>query len=116
MNPRQHLEQYDIAPKKSLGQNFMHDPNLIDKIVATAELKPTDTVIEIGAGTGELTARLAQVAGKVIPVEVDERLIPLLEERFENTKNVYLVFDDVLKTDLLALAGTRDYRVVANVP
>lgn len=116
MNPRQQLEHYDIVPKKSLGQNFMHDPNTLDKIVATAALQPTDTVVEIGAGTGELTARLAVAAGRVIALEVDERLIPLLEERFTNTKNVYLVFEDVLKTDLLTLAGTRDYLVVANVP
>ncbi len=110
------LEHYEIAPKKSLGQNFMHDPNTLEKIVATAELTAAETVIEIGAGTGELTQRLAQAARRVVSIELDDRLIPLLESRFAPLRNVYLVFDDVLKTDLKTLAGTEAYVVVANVP
>ena len=58
MNPREIMEAYGLNPKKSLGQNFMHDPNTIEKIVVSAEIMPGDTVVEIGPGTGELTARL----------------------------------------------------------
>jgi 16S rRNA (adenine1518-N6/adenine1519-N6)-dimethyltransferase len=115
MNPRQLLDQYEIQPKKSLGQNFMHDPNTLEKIVATADLQATDTVVEIGAGTGALTDKLAQVAGRVVAVELDERLIPILEQRFMRQRNVVIVHRDVLETDLQQLAGGA-YIVVANVP
>lgn len=116
MNPRQLLARYGLDPKKSLGQNFMHDPNALAKIVQTAELGAGETVVEIGAGTGELTAVLAQHAAKVIAIEVDDRLTPLLEARFNKTPNVYFVFEDVLKTNLHALTGGKPYCVVANVP
>lgn len=116
MNPREMLEAFGLNPKKRLGQNFMHDPNTIDKIAVTAEIMPDDTVVEIGPGTGELTARLAQSARHVMAIEVDERLQPLLEERFADTKNVYLVFGDVLKTNVAQLVGAKDFLVVANVP
>ncbi len=116
MNPREVMDAYKLNPKKSLGQNFMHDPNTIEKIVSTAELMPDDTVVEIGPGTGELTARLADYARHVMAIEVDERLEPVLEDRFASTSNVYLVFQDVLKTDILSLAGNKEFVVVANVP
>ena len=115
-NPKTLLDSYDILPKKSLGQNFMHDPNALEKIVATAEAQSTDTVVEVGAGTGALTERLAAAAERVFSIEVDRRLRPLLEERFEEAANVYLVFNDILKTDIAALVGVDDYIVVANAP
>jgi len=115
-NPKTLLDSYDILPKKSLGQNFMHDPNALEKIVATAEAQSTDTVVEVGAGTGALTERLAAAAENVFSIEVDRRLRPLLEERFEDAANVYLVFNDILKTDIAALVGADDYIVVANAP
>ena len=105
MNPKQLLEQHGLLPKKSLGQNFMHDPNALEKIVATAALMPDDTVIEIGPGTGALTEHLAKAARHVFAIEIDERLAPILEARFADTPNVYFVFGDVLKTDILALVG-----------
>jgi 16S rRNA (adenine1518-N6/adenine1519-N6)-dimethyltransferase len=116
MNPKQLMEHYGLDPKKSLGQNFMHDPNTIAKIVATADIQPDETVLEIGPGTGELTAALAQVARSVIAVELDDRLIPLLEARFRSTSNVYFQFDDILRTNIPALVGGKPYCVVANVP
>ncbi|MGB7337565.1 MAG: 16S rRNA (adenine(1518)-N(6)/adenine(1519)-N(6))-dimethyltransferase RsmA [Phototrophicaceae bacterium] len=116
MNPREVMDAYNLNPKKSLGQNFMHDPNTIEKIVSTAELMPDDTVVEIGPGTGELTARLAAYAKHVMAIELDDRLQPVLEDRFANTSNVYFVFQDVLKTDILSLVGPKDFVVVANVP
>lgn len=116
MNPREVMDAYKLNPKKSLGQNFMHDPNTIEKIVSTAELMPDDTVVEIGPGTGELTAVLAEYAKHVMAIELDERLEPILEDRFAKTSNVYLLFQDVLKTDILSLVGNKDFVVVANVP
>lgn len=116
MNPKELLEEYGLTPKKSLGQNFMHDPNLIEKIVTTANIMPEDTVIEIGPGTGELTEALAQKARHVFAIEVDDRLRPLLETRFENYSNVYFMFEDVLRVDLLRLVGADDFIVVTNVP
>ncbi len=116
MNPKQTMNDYGLDPKKSLGQNFMHDPNTIEKIVQTADLRPEEIALEIGPGTGELTAALARMAKNVIAVEIDERLTPILEARFRTTPNVYFVFDDVLKTDTLSLVGAKPYSVVANVP
>ena len=116
MNPRLLLEEYEINPKKSLGQNFLHDPNAIEKIVATAELMPGDTVVEIGPGTGALTGRLARAARHVVAIEVDERLRPLLEDQLASYDNVYLVFSDILDTDVLQLVGPQGYVVVANLP
>lgn len=116
MNPKLLLEQRGLHPKKSLGQNFMHDPNTLEKITASAEIQANETVLEIGAGTGELTNVLAQHAHKVIAVEIDDRLIDLLEARFNKVSNVYFVFEDILKTDLNALVGNKPYCVVANVP
>ena len=78
MNPRETMQAYGLNPKKSLGQNFMHDPNTIEKIAVTAEIMPDDTVVEIGPGTGQLTERLAQSARHVMAIEVDERLEPVL--------------------------------------
>lgn len=116
MNPREILTAYGLNPRKTLGQNFMHDPNIIEKIAVTAEIMPDDMVIEIGPGTGELTVRLARAARHVMAIELDERLERLLEDRFADQANVYFIFNDVLKSDLASLAGAHDYLVVANVP
>lgn len=116
MNPKTLLEHYDIMPKKSLGQNFLHDPNMLEKIVATAELMPDDTVVEIGPGTGALTVKLARAAAHVIAIEIDERLRPVIEDQIAPFGNIYLVFNDVLKTDILSLVGDGGFVVVANLP
>lgn len=115
-NPKALLDQYEILPKKSLGQNFLHDPNALEKIVATAELMPDDTVIEIGPGTGALTKVLAGQARHVFSIEIDERMRPILDSELAPYSNVYLVYDDILKVDVLQLVGARDFVVVANVP
>lgn len=115
-NPKALLDSYGILPKKSLGQNFMHDPNALDKIVASAQPQATDTIVEVGAGAGALTERLAKAAMQVFAIEVDLRLRALLEERFEDAANVYLVFKDILKLDIATLVGAEDYIVVANAP
>ncbi len=116
VNPRALLERYDVLPKKSLGQNFLHDPNALEKIVDTAELMPEDTVLEIGPGTGALTEVLARSAARVVAVELDQRLAPILQERLADYPNVTIVFQDILETDVPALMETEGYVVVANVP
>ena len=115
-SPKTLLDSYDILPKKRLGQNFMHDPKALAKILTSAEVGASDTVVEVGAGTGALTELLARAAKRVYSIEIDERLQPILEERFDDAANVYLVFGDILKTDIPALVGAEDYIVVANAP
>ena len=116
ISPKALLDSYGVQPKKSLGQNFMHDPNMLEKVVKAAEVRSGDIVVEVGAGAGALTDVLAGLAAQVFAIEIDERLRPLLEERFEERDNVYLVFSDILKIDIDALLGDDEYLVVANVP
>ncbi len=115
-NPKALLDQYEIDPKKSLGQNFLHDPNTLEKIVATADLMPEDIVVEIGPGTGTLTEVLAQRARHVFSVEIDERMRPILEAQLAAYPNVYLIFEDFLKVDVMKLVDAAPFVVVANVP
>ncbi len=115
-NPRALLEEHEINPKKALGQNFIHDPNLLEKIVATAELDGSETVIEIGPGTGAMTTVLAENAGQVIAIELDDRLAPVLLTALSPYANARVVYADALKTDIPKLAGTDDFVVVANIP
>jgi len=116
MNDRERLERHDIAPKKSLGQNFLHDPHALEKIVEVADVTPDTTVLEIGPGTGHLTRVLAGAAGRVIAVELDDRLVPLLREEFAAQPHVTVIHGDILELDLRALLGDEPYVVVANLP
>jgi 16S rRNA (adenine1518-N6/adenine1519-N6)-dimethyltransferase len=116
MNPKLLLDQYGLDAKKSLGQNFLHDPNVLEKIVSLAEVTSQDTVLEIGPGTGALTEVLARHAGRVVAVELDRRLEPLLRARFGALEHVTLHFGDILETDVRSLLGTDSFIVVANVP
>lgn len=115
-NPKQLLEKYDIQPKKSLGQNFLNDPNALDKIISVADISPTDTVLEIGAGTGALTDKLAQTVKRVVAVEVDDRLFPVLGAQMGHYTNVELHLADILQVNLAQVMGDEPYVVVANVP
>jgi 16S rRNA (adenine1518-N6/adenine1519-N6)-dimethyltransferase len=116
MNPKTLLDDYAVQPKKSLGQNFLHDPGALEKIAATADLTAQDTVLEIGPGTGALTQVLAQTAKKVIAVEVDERLKPILDEMLSEYPNIWVIYQDILTVDVAALLRPDDYIVVANLP
>ncbi len=116
ISPKALLDSCNLLPKKSLGQNFMHDPKSLEKIVAAADVQAGDVVVEVGAGTGGLTQVLADAAARVYAIEIDERLQEILEARFEEQSNIYLVFADILKTDIATLLGGDDYLVVANVP
>ncbi|GIK62995.1 MAG: ribosomal RNA small subunit methyltransferase A [Chloroflexota bacterium] len=110
------LESLNILPKKSLGQNFLHDPNALEKIVQSAELPPDALILEIGPGTGALTARLAQVAGRVVAFETDVRLRPVLEAMQRQYPNLKVVWGDFLEVDLEEVVGDDPYYVVANLP
>lgn len=91
---------HKIYPDKSLGQNFLIDKNVLAKIIAAAELKPSDKVIEIGAGTGVLTRELAKRVKKVAAFEIDKRLIPCLRDNVREFKNVQIVEEDILSYNL----------------
>ena len=99
MDARKLLEQWDLRPSKGLGQNFLVDRTALEKIVAAAELTPDDVVLEVGAGLGTLTERLAQCAGHVTAIELDRRLLPVLEHVLAGLSNVTLVQGDILSLD-----------------
>lgn len=129
------IRRYDLDPKKSLGQNFLVDETHLARIADAADLTPDDTVLEVGPGLGVLTRHLAERAGRVIAVELDDRLIPILQARFADQPHVSFVHADILKVnpaELIAQA-TDDgpqtatvhnsqfairpsYKVVANLP
>jgi 16S rRNA (adenine1518-N6/adenine1519-N6)-dimethyltransferase len=118
MNARRVLDQWGIRPSKGLGQNFISDPVIVQKIVAAAEPGPGDVILEVGAGLGTMTALLARDAGHVIAVELDQRLIPVLQSELAGLDNVTLIQGDVLALDPAVLVGETDlqYKVVANLP
>lgn len=114
-NTKEILRKHNLNLKKSLGQNFLIDNNILDKIVATANLTKEDTVIEIGPGIGSLTQKMAEVAGKVIAVELDDRLIPVLKESLNGYDNIEIVHGDALAVDFSTLTDG-SFKLVANLP
>jgi 16S rRNA (adenine1518-N6/adenine1519-N6)-dimethyltransferase len=115
MHPKKLLRRHGLEPKKSLGQNFLFDENVLARIVAAAELNDQDQVLEIGPGLGALTRLLLQKAGSVTAVELDQRFIPILLRELEAFENLNLVHGDFLELnpeDFFDLP----YKVVANVP
>ena len=115
------MAKYDLKVKKSLWQNFLIDPNILRKIVGQADLTKKSAAIEIGPGIGALTEHLAREAGKVLAFEIDQRLLPVLDDTLSPYDNISIVHADILKTDVQAaidneLAGYDDIVVVANLP
>ncbi|HLF28751.1 MAG TPA: 16S rRNA (adenine(1518)-N(6)/adenine(1519)-N(6))-dimethyltransferase RsmA [Anaerolineae bacterium] len=107
------LSRFNLRARKSLGQNFLIDTAALDRIVAAAELTPDDTVLEIGPGLGALTQRLAQAAGRVIAVELDQNLIPALRYTLAAYSNVELVHGDILQLDPATLVTNNQTRQLA---
>lgn len=105
----------NLKPKKSLGQNFLINAGILEKIISAAELNKNDTVLEIGPGTGNLTKLLSEKAGQVIAIEKDSRLIEELQEKFKNT-NVEIIEGDVLRLDIDELFRITNYKVIGNIP
>ena len=110
------LKRYDLRAHKGLGQNFLQDPLAIEKIVEAAEMKPNDTVLEIGPGLGSLTRYLAISAKEVIAVELDGNLLPPLGGVLAPYQNIRLIHGDILKLSPKDLRLESDYIVVANIP
>lgn len=115
MHPKQLLTHYQIEPKKSLGQNFLFDENILAQIVEAAALEPLEPVLEIGPGLGSLTRLLAQTTAQVTAVELDNRFMPILQTELAYFDNVRLIHGDILAQDLDTLFD-QPYKVVANVP
>lgn len=119
---KQLLQKYGLRPKKRWGQNFLIDERIIQAIVAAAELSPADTVVEIGPGLGSLTAHLVQQAGRVLAVEIDAQLIPLLQEKLGSYPGFKILEQDILKVDLDRAVQEafgqvpHPYKIVANLP
>ncbi len=115
------LEKYGFSFKKSLGQNFLIEPNILHRIVDFAELSERTGVIEIGPGIGVLTEQLARRAKKVVAFEIDQRLLPILADTLSSYPNVSIIHQDVLKADVQQVIEEQfmdvdDIMVVANLP
>jgi 16S rRNA (adenine1518-N6/adenine1519-N6)-dimethyltransferase len=113
---RKMLAQYDIHPRKRLGQSFLEDMNIVRRIVELSEPAGGETVVEIGAGLGFMTGELAKQAGRVIALEVDPRLAAILRERFAGQERVEVLQTDVLKYDFSSASPGGRIKVVGNVP
>jgi len=118
---REILARHGFTLKKSLGQNFLTEPNILRKIVEVADITPTSNAIEVGPGIGALTEHLAQNAAQVLAFEIDGRLLPVLADTLQDFSNVTICNQDVLKTDLVQISKetfTQDLpiKVIANLP
>jgi 16S rRNA (adenine1518-N6/adenine1519-N6)-dimethyltransferase len=115
------LEKYGFSFKKSLGQNFLIEPNILSRIVDHADVTDKTGVIEIGPGIGALTEQLARRAKKVVAFEIDQRLLPILNETLAPYPNVSIIHQDVLEADLMGavkehFSDCEEIMVVANLP
>lgn len=116
---REIIDLYDFNFKKSLGQNFLIDKNFVDKIVDAAAIE-NQNVLEIGPGIGTITYEMAKQAKKVVAIEIDQSLIPILDENLEEFANAKVINQDILKTDLKKLVeeefNGESFKVVSNLP
>ena len=116
------MDKYGIQANKSLGQNFLIDENIVNDIVDKSNINISDLVIEIGPGLGTLTSKLLEKAGKVIAIELDKKVLNILNERFVLYKNFELINNDILKVDLNDLINKNlneqitTCKIVANLP
>ncbi len=102
-----------VKPNKILGQNFLIDKNILEKIIDSADLKPTDVVLEVGPGIGALTKELSLKAGKIIAVEKDKNMVEVLKKTLSDYKNIKIINGDILKIKNYKI---KNYKVVANIP
>lgn len=114
------LQKYNFVFQKKFGQNFLIDTHVLDKIIAAAEITKDDFVLEIGPGIGTMTQYLAEAAREVIAVEIDTKLIPILQDTLKEYDNVTVLNEDILKVDIRKIAeeknGGKPIKVVANLP
>ncbi len=114
------LQKYNFNFQKKFGQNFLIDTHVLEKIMDSAEITKEDCVLEIGPGIGTMTQYLAERAGKVVVVEIDKNLIPILQDTLAEYDNITIINDDILKVDINKIVeelnGGRPIKVVANLP
>jgi 16S rRNA (adenine1518-N6/adenine1519-N6)-dimethyltransferase len=122
-SPSSLLRKYGIRPLKRLGQCFLGDRNIMEKIIRIADVRDTDTIVEVGAGTGVLTAMIADRAGRVVALEVDRQLVELLRTELADRSNVEIVHEDVLRFDFSTVdpgvgqeAREQRLKIIGNVP
>ncbi len=117
---KQIVEKHNFKFSKSLGQNFLIDDNVIDKILDGARLSETDKIIEVGPGIGTLTREMGKTAKNVVAIEIDKTLIPILQETLSDLDNVEVVNEDILKVDVQGLINEKleggPVKLVANLP
>lgn len=116
MNAPALLQRFGLRPDKRLGQNFLVDESALRKIVEIAAISPEQAVLEVGPGLGGLTRLLATQAHKVVAVELDERLIPILKQVLTDYSNIQIIQGDILALDPAQLIDVPHYQVVANIP
>lgn len=115
------LQKYNLVFQKRFGQNFLTDSNILEKIIDAAEVRKDDCVLEIGPGIGTMTQYLCENAGEVVAVEIDKKLIPILEQdTLAAYDNITVIHGDILKTDISAIVREKNngkpIKIVANLP
>ncbi len=110
------LHRFKLRADKKLGQNFLIDETVVRRIVEAAELTPEDTVLEVGPGIGTLTQGLAESGADVVAVELDKRLLPVLDVTLEGYDNVRIVNGDILQVDIMEQVQKHDFKCCANLP
>lgn len=111
------LNEYNIMPRQSLGQNFLVSKDIINKTIEISNVTEQHTVLEIGPGLGALTSALLETGAKVIAYEIDRKMIQILEDRFNKHKNLFLDQQDILKVNLASqFTGTENLKIIANLP
>lgn len=116
---KQIIKKYEFSFKKNFGQNFLVDERVLDKIVSAADINENDLVIEVGPGIGTLTQAMAKRAGKVISVEIDKTLVPILGELLEDYNNIEIINEDILKVDINEIIEKHkgmNVKMAANLP
>ncbi len=115
---RKELAEYGLFPKKRLGQHFLVDPNILNKVIRTSRVGREDVVLEVGPGLGDMTLALARLAKQVIAVEIDPKLVTILRKKMEDLPNVEVIRSDILKLDFnhLFKREGQPIKVVANLP
>lgn len=110
------LKRHGLQPEKKLGQNFLIEPRYLERVVEAGMIGKNDTILEIGAGLGNLTCLLGMQAKEVFAVELDQDFIPILEETTRSFQNIHIIQGDILKIDLENVIQISNYLVVANIP
>ena len=110
------LNKYKLTASKKLGQNFLIDPDVVRRIAAAAELTPEDLVLEIGPGIGTLTQSLAETQAQVVSVELDQRLLPILNTTLADYHNIEIIHGDILEVNIPEITRNRVFKCCANLP